>query len=222
MNVLITGTSSGIGRAVALKFLKEGHSVTGLDVDGSSISHERYVHYVADVSKEETLPEAGPFEIVINNAGIQTGTGKDIEVNLLGAMSVTEKYAFQPRIKSLLFNSSVSALNGNEFPSYVASKAGLTGYMKNCAIRLANEYRATCNAVCFGGVATELNKPVMEDKKLWNRIMEVTPLKRWCSVEEAAEWCYFLTCVNSFCTGQAIDISGGERNCLDLFVWPEE
>ena len=35
---------------------------------------------------------------------------------------------------------------------------------------------------------TELNRPVMEDEKLWDQIMELTPLKRWMSVEEAAEW----------------------------------
>lgn len=39
---------------------------------------------------------------------------------------------------------------------------------------------------------TELNRPVMEDEKLWDQIMELTPLKRWMSVEEAAEWIYFM------------------------------
>ena len=41
----------------------------------------------------------------------------------------------------------------------------------------------------------------------------------WATPEEAAQWCYFMTVTNTFCTGQAIDISGGERNCQDLFVW---
>ncbi len=38
-------------------------------------------------------------------------------------------------------------------------------------------YQATCNSLDFGGVMTELNKPVMEDEKLWNAIMDLTPLK---------------------------------------------
>ena len=220
MIVLITGTSSGIGRATALKFLKEGHKVIGIDIKKSSINDENYTHYIADISKKETLPELENIEILINNAGVQTATNEDINVNLIGTMNVTEKYTFQPEIKSLLFNSSVSSLTGNEFPTYVASKAGVTGYMKNCAIRLANHYKATCNALCFGGVLTELNNCVIEDKTLWNKIMEVTPLKRWATPEEAADWCYFITIINKFCTGQAIDISGGERNCEDLFIWP--
>lgn len=222
MNVLITGTSGGIGRATALKFLREGHAVYGIDIRGDSISDKpgvRYTHFCADISKKETLPDINRVEILINNAGIQSGSVRDIEVNLLGTMNVTEKYAFQDSIKSVLFNSSVSSLTGNEFPEYVASKAGVTGYMKNVAIRLANTYRATCNALCFGGVFTDLNRPVTENAEKWARIMDVTPLKRWATAEEAADWCYFMTAVNTFCTGQAIDISGGERNCADLFVW---
>ena len=222
MKILITGTSSGFGKATAELFLQRGHRVFAIDKENATIHHQNYTHFVADISKKETLPtnqDLSDIDILINNAGIQTGTEDDISTNLLGTMYVTEKYAFQPKIKSVLFNSSVSSLTGNEFPTYVASKAGVTGYMKNCAIRLANEYKATCNALCFGGVLTELNKPVMENPSLWEKIMDVTPLKRWATPEEAAEWCYFMTVTNTFCTGQAIDISGGERNCADLFVW---
>ena len=176
MKVLITGTSSGIGKACALLFLNQGHEVFGIDKETSSIEDKNYTHFIADISKKELLPELNDVEILINNAGIQTGTEEDIQTNLFGTMYVTEKYGFQPSIKSVLFNSSVSSLTGNEFPTYVASKAGVTGYMKNCAIRLANEYRATCNALCFGGVLTELNKPVIENTKLWEKIIK---RQRW-------------------------------------------
>ena len=230
MKVLITGTSRGIGRAAALKFLSEGFNVIGLDIESDTISKshdaknkENYSHFTADISAPSSLPGIPDVEILVNNAGIQTpaltGGEKDIQVNLIGTMAVTQKYAFQPKIKSVLFNASVSALTGNEFPSYAASKAGIIGYMKNCAIRLANSYRATCNAVCFGGVMTELNEKVLKNDKLWQKIMDATPLKRWASAQEAADWIYFLTVINKFCTGQTIDVSGGERNCADLFVW---
>ncbi len=254
MKVVITGSSSGIGKAACLKFLEQGHQVFGLDILKAAINHSNYTHFIADISTPDSLPAIDGVEILVNNAGIQTakklvnsvcaktsGTTKcnetaesaeplqsknfipdDINVNLLGTIYVTEKYAFQPSIKSVLFNASVSAISGNEFPAYVASKAGVVGYMKHVAIRLANEFHATSNALCFGGVQTELNAAVMNDKNLWNRIMDVTPLKRWASAEQAAEWIYFLTAVNTSCTGQAIEVSGGERNCADLFVWPEE
>ena len=54
------------------------------------------------------------FDIVVNNAGVQTpsvrGAGRDIRVNLCGAINVTERYAFQPQIKSVLFNASASGV----------------------------------------------------------------------------------------------------------------
>ncbi|MBQ1833721.1 MAG: SDR family oxidoreductase [Treponema sp.] len=242
MKIVITGTSRGIGREAALKFLKEGHDVIGIDINPGTIENPKYLHFCADVSKPEELPVIDGVEILVCNAGIQTekksvnGDGfykmnrtesfaneipDDIKVNLLGSVNAAEKYAFQKNIKSVLFNASVSALNGNEFPAYVASKAGVVGYMKHCAIRLANEYHATCNALCFGGVLTELNDGVMKDKNLWQKIMDVTPLKRWTDASQAAEWIYFMTVTNTSCTGQAVEISNGERNCADLFVWPE-
>jgi len=224
MKVLISGSSSGIGRQTALTFISQGHDVHGIDINPSTISpteinNGTYTHYIADISKADTLPAIDGIEILINNAGIQSMTVKDIEVNLLGTMNVTQKYAFNPNIKSVLFNSSASALSGNEFAEYAASKAGVNGYMKHCAIKLANQYKATCNSLCFGGIITELNDCVMKNQELWNKIMDVTPLKRWATTEEAAQWIYFMTVTNRFCTGQTIEISGGERNCADLFVW---
>ena len=44
MKVLVTGTSSGIGRAIACKFISEGHNVIGMDIKDSTISNELYTH----------------------------------------------------------------------------------------------------------------------------------------------------------------------------------
>ena len=90
--------------------------------------------------------------------------------------------------------------------------------MKNVASRVA-KYKATCNSISCGGVLTDLNKPVIEDRKLWSKIMEVTPLKRWANVDEIAEWIYFITVHNKFMTGQDIVIDGGEKDLNNTFVW---
>lgn len=104
---------------------------------------------------------------------------------------------------------SASGHTGAEFPEYTASKGGVLAYTKNVALRIA-PYGGTCNSLDFGGVLTELNLPVTEDQKLWDQIMELTPLKRWMTVEEAADWAYFMTVTNHFCTGQNILIDGLE------------
>ena len=218
MRVLITGTSSGIGRGIADKFLEEGHTVTGIDRREESIQKDGYTHICMDIRDKAKYPELEPFDIVINNAGVQNED--DIDVNLKGTIGITEKYGIHPGIKAVLMIGSASGHNGSEFPEYVASKGCVLSYAKNVALRIA-KYGATCNSLDFGGVLTELNKPVMEDKSLWNEIMKQTPLKRWMTVEEAADWAYFMTVTNRFCTGQNILIDGLEAGNAH-FVWPEK
>lgn len=217
MKVLITGTSSGIGKGCAEYFLKKGHTVYGFDKKSSAIENEHYNHFCLDIREEGSYPELPCMNVVINNAGVQNED--DIDVNLKGTISITEHYGIQSEIKSIVMIGSASGHTGSEFPAYAASKGGVLAYTKNVAMRIAR-YQATCNSLDFGGVMTELNTPVMEDEKLWKEIMNLTPLKRWMTVEEAAEWIYFMAVKNRFCTGQNILIDGLEAgNCS--FIWPE-
>ncbi|MBQ1470806.1 SDR family NAD(P)-dependent oxidoreductase [Eubacterium sp. AB3007] len=215
MLVLITGTSGGIGRAAAEFFLAKGHLVHGMDIADSDLRHEGYVHHIADVTDPDTWPVLAP-EVLVNCAGVQN-SGNDIEVNLKGVIQVTERYALEnDRIRSVVNVGSASAHTGSEFPEYAASKGGIATYTRNVAIRLAP--RAICNSVDPGGVMTELNRHVMDDPALWEQIMELTPLKRWASPEEIAEWIWFVAVRNRFMTGQNLLIDGGEAGDFH-FVW---
>lgn len=217
MKVLITGTSQGIGRAIAELFLNKGHSVIGIDRQVSSIDHAAYTHHQCDVRDKERLPEIDDVEILVNNAGTQNEA--DIDINLKALIAITEKYGVQSKIRSVLNIGSASAHTGAEFPEYCASKGGVLAYTKNVALRVAS-YGATCNSLDPGGVLTPLNECVMNDPELWAQIMDETPLKKWATPEEIAQWAYFLTVTNTFCTGQSILVDGGESINYH-FVWKD-
>ena len=215
MKVLVTGASQGIGRAIAQMFLDNGHDVIGLDRQDTSLTGDNYTHILCDVRGD--LPEIEGVEILVNNAGVQNED--DIDVNLKSLIRVTEKYGVRKGIKSILNIGSASGHTGSEFPEYCASKGGVIAYTKNVALRIA-KYAAVCNSLDPGGVLTPLNDCVVNDPVLWNEIMEQTPLKKWATAEEIAQWAYFLTVTNRFCTGQSIVVDGGE-SINSKFVWPE-
>ncbi len=232
MDILITGTSSGIGLACAQEFLAKGHRVWGLDIAPAAVEHASYQHFVCDVRDAAGLPGGLEPQVIVNNAGVQN-SGDDLAVNLMGTINVTERYAFvgdadgekrelgrkpSPNIRAVVNIGSAAGHTGCEFPVYAASKGGVAAYTKNVAKRLAPQ--AICNSIDPGGVTTELNRPVMDDPVMWAKIMDLTPLRRWATPQEIAEWVYFVGVTNRFMTGQNLLIDGGEANHTE-FVWPD-
>ena len=214
MNVLITGTSNGIGKAIAKKFLSCGYSVYGFDKQPSTIQNKLYTHFQLDI-KQKDLPNLKDINYLINNAGTQNDN--DIENNLKGTINITEKYGLQKNIKAIINICSTSAHNGAEFPEYCASKGGVLSYTKNVASRVA-KFGATCNSLSPGGVITNLNKHILEDKNLWQQVLNETTLNKWATAEEIAEWAYFVAVVNKSMTAQDVIIDNGELSKFN-FIW---
>ena len=212
MKVLVTGSSRGIGKAIALKFLENDFQVIGFDILDSTIDHSNYVHYKQNIC--DHLPDIKDIDIIINNAGVQNEN--DIDVNLKGTINVTEKYV-HPGIKSIVFIVSSSATTGSEFPEYVASKGGELAYMKNVALRIS-KYGATANAISPGGVITKMNEHIINDSNLYSQVLNETLLDKWATPEEIAEFAFFISVVNKSMTGEDIFIDNGEK-LKSNFIW---
>ena len=214
MTAVVSGSSSGIGRAASEKFLREGFRVEGYDISESAISYEGYRHTVHDIRNE--LPAAPDADIVVCSAG--TLDEKDaIGVNLTGTIRFIEAFIEKPSLKSVLIVASASARNGAEFPMYVASKAGIVGYMKNLALRLASR-KVTVNSVSPGGVITPANRHILESDKLYAAVRAETLLGKWAEPEEIADLIFYLTTVNRSITGEDILIDNGEM-LKSNFIW---
>ena len=214
MKVLVTGSSKGIGRSIATKFLDMGHSVIGFDILDSTIDNKNYKHYVQDICND--LPDINDIEIIINNAGVQNADISDIDINLKGTINVTEKF-INKSLKSIVFIASSSASTGSEFPEYAASKGGVVTYMKNVALRVS-KLGATSNSISPGGVITDINKNILKNDKLYKEVLDETLLNKWCDPEEIAEFVYFISVINKSMTGEDILIDNGEK-LKSNFVW---
>ena len=215
MNVLVTGSSSGIGLAIAGRFLREGHRVFGFDLRDSALEHPNYRHIRQDI-RSRHLPELPEIAVLVNNAGTLEES-EAIEVNLSGTIRFTERYTESPALRSVLFIASASARNGAEFPCYVASKAGLVGYMKNLALNLAGR-GVTVNSISPGGVITPANRHILDSEELYAAVKAETLLGKWAEAEEIADLAWYLTMVNRSITGEDLLIDNGEM-LKSNFIW---
>lgn len=190
--VLITGTSQGLGRAIAEQFLEEGAFVFGCSRGGHSINHDNYCHFTLDISNDIQVSQMFKdiksrqmsLDLLINNAsllysGIAAFTSAAkikelIDVNLIGTFFVTRE-----ALKLMQLNGYGRIINFSSInveagwaggAVYNASKAGVVAMSKSL-VRECVGMDITINTLGLsfaagGGMTESIDPKVLAQKQL--------------------------------------------------------
>ena len=233
-NVLVTGSSRGLGAAIAVKFAEHGanvilnarHEPTELIQQIKNLGVQ--VWFIqADISSPRDIEEMVhqlddhqiDVDILVNNAGINRDKlmigmrEKDfddvVNTNLIGTFRVTQplfKRMLKRRSGIIINMASVVGEHGNiGQANYAASKAGVIGFTK--AVAQEGALRGVrCNAIAPGMIESSMTAAI--DEKRQKEIKERIPLKRLGTAEEVAQTALFLA-QNDYLTGEVINVDGG-------------
>ncbi|MFT0849898.1 SDR family oxidoreductase [Achromobacter sp. F4_2707] len=227
---LVTGASSGIGRAISEMLLESGRTVINLDYVLPDWSHPNLVSYQADLTdakqtREQAERITSEFAItaLVNNAGatrpgtIDSATLEDLDyvVALHFQATLILIQAVLPSLRAcgngrIVNMSSRAALGKPERVVYSATKAGLIGMTRTLAMELGSD-GITVNAIGPGPIATELfRKSNPEGAPRTQKIIDSILVKRLGTPEDVARAAmFFLHPENSFITGQTLYVCGG-------------
>jgi NAD(P)-dependent dehydrogenase (short-subunit alcohol dehydrogenase family) len=238
---LVTGATSGMGKAIAQRFSNEGAKlvIAGRNKErGNQLAKELSgsIFLEGDVCDpdyneqliKKTIKLFGKLDIVSINAGI-LGLGNIIDLSNedwhktmntnLNAIFYLSKHAIpelQKQKGTLLINASIAAYKSfPNHPAYCASKAGAVALMKQLAVEYAPDVRV--NAMCPGPVDTPLiwdsAKAFENPDQAVENAGKATLMKRLGTPEDVASLALFLVSEEaSWITGTAMTIDGGILN----------
>ncbi len=226
--ILITGTRKGIGKDIAMHFLRKNHIVIGCSRGESSFSHKNYTHFSLSVTDEKKAKEMfifiqkkyGRLDYLINNAGIASmnhslltpiSTARSIlETNVVGTFLFSREAA-----KIMKLNKFGRIVNFSSFAVpfrlegeaiYAASKAAVVS-LTEILSREYSPFNINVNAVAPPAIQTDLVKGVPSDKM--SKLIDKQSIKRFGNSSEVCRVIDFLIDPsNEMINGQTIYMGG--------------
>jgi NAD(P)-dependent dehydrogenase (short-subunit alcohol dehydrogenase family) len=227
--VIVTGGTSGIGRATAQAFVEAGAEVL---ITGTRAKLEDYAqegsppkagYACLDLGKPEDIARFAAtmdrVDILVNNAGhIMAGASfsEVVQVNLNAVYQLSA--ALHPLLKRSTLSAGASVVNlasmmsffgSPHLPGYGAAKAGIVQLTKSLGAGWASD-GIRVNAVACGSIRTSMTLAYADDPQ-WSKVVaDKTPMARWGRPEEIASTVLFLSSpAASFITGHTLVADGG-------------
>ncbi|HEX2906622.1 MAG TPA: SDR family NAD(P)-dependent oxidoreductase [Phototrophicaceae bacterium] len=236
---LVTGAGRGIGKAIAQGFADCGARVAVNDIDPQTAALTAGIlsgdaqAYVADVGDpaaaqsmvEQVAADFGRLDFLINNAGIEpkvpildmavSDWQRVLDVNLSAAFYASQAAGKIMRATGDGVIINIASIAGHNIPlkdraAYVASKAGMIGFTRECAREFA-AYGIRVNAVCPGVIETEMTSNSRANPEQMAKWLADIPMQRLGLPDEVVGLVLFL-CSDAarYLTGQAINVDGGK------------
>lgn len=234
--ILVTGASSGIGRAAAIECSKMGATIIAVARNEIRLKETlfllepgKHIYQICDLTEiadvERMISSIPNIDGLINNAGIaivkplkfinEIDFNSMFQTDTLAPILLLQKLVKKKKINrggSVVFTSSMAALGGvaNGNSMYVACKGAISSFIPNAALELAN-LKIRVNAVCPAMVKTPLvQEDNADNEEKLKSMAELYPMKRLGTPKDIAlAMIYLLSDASEWITGTNLVIDGG-------------